>query len=99
MSKVKYKEALVRGTFSPSQAKEIISALFSSKIEMHSKSSFSKFIRTGSESKEDNSRRKELIESLKKLGELLDEKMDDKVRVKLNCPLELSFVKVSSKNS
>lgn len=87
-----YKEALIKGAFTQEKAKEILNTLFRSKIKMHSLTAFSSLIKTGSESPEDNSRKKELTESLEKLITSIDEIADPDTVIKLNCEVKMHFI-------
>lgn len=89
-----YKEALIKGVFSPEQAKQIICTLFGSKIQMHSDSAFSNWVKKGSRSAEDSSRRKELSESLHRLVKALETiKESPGEEVLLDCEVNMHFVK------
>lgn len=91
------KEALIKGVFSPEQAKEVLTTLFRSKIQMHSLSSFSAMIRTGKDSTTDNSRKQELSESLDRLMTSIKNNADSELDVKLDCVVKMEFVKRKSK--
>lgn len=89
-----YKEALIKGVFSPEQAKQVISTLFGSKIQMHSDSAFSNWVKKGSSSAEDSTRRKELSESLQRLVKALETINETSgEEVLLDCELKMRFVK------
>lgn len=90
--KVTGKEALIKGSFSPEQAKEIVNTLFRSKIQMHSLSSFSSLIQTGRDSHPDVNRRKELTESLERIVKAINEMADSGMNVKLSCDVKMEFV-------
>lgn len=87
------REALIKGVFTPDEAKEVLTTLFRSKIQMHSLSSFSSYIKTGTESHVDNSRKQELTESLEKLVKSIKEHTDPEIEVKLDCQVKMQFVK------
>lgn len=86
------KEALVKGVFAPEQAKEVITTLFQSKIQVHSLASFSSFVRTGSESKIDDRRKKELAESMERLLKAIIENNDSFIHVKIDCDVKIEFI-------
>lgn len=90
--KITSKEALIKGCFTPEQAKEILNTLFRSKIQMHSLSSFSSLIQTGRESHPDVNRQKELTESLTRLIKAINEMPDSGLNVKLDCDVRMEFV-------
>ncbi len=85
-------EHLIRGTFERERALEILSTLFTSKIQLHNVKTFNSFIRTGSESDEDNNRKTELKESLNRLKELIEKLTDDAHLVQLDCQVKLTVI-------
>jgi hypothetical protein len=89
-------EALVKGNFTADQAKEVLTTLFRSKIQMHNILSFGSLVRTGSESAEDNDRKKELAESLDRLLKVIKANADQDLYVKLDCMVKMKFVKRKS---
>lgn len=91
------KEALIKGVFTPEQAKEVLSTLFRSKIKMHSQSSFNSLIKTGQESDIDNSRKQELADSLDRLIKSIKTISDPELEVKLDCLVNMKFIKRKSK--
>lgn len=95
-------EPLIRGTFEPDRALEILSTLFTSKIQLHNVKTFNSFIRTGAESAEDNNRRMELKESLSRLKanlEALAEALAEAdCLIQLDCMVKLTVVNRTSNN-
>lgn len=85
-------EALIKGSFTKEQAQFIITTLFRSKIQMHSSESFSSLIRTGRESAEDNSRIRELNESLQRLMQVLNEIKDHNTMVKIDGLVSMEII-------
>ncbi|MGQ3015026.1 MAG: hypothetical protein ACT6QS_15050 [Flavobacteriales bacterium] len=88
-----YKEALIKGVFSPEQAREIIGTLFMSKIKMHTDAQFRNWVTSSSSSPEDSRRRQELTESLHTLLNALENlPAHGAEQVKLDCELKMTFV-------
>lgn len=90
--KTTHKEALIKGIFTPEQAREVLTTLFRSKIQMHTLSSFSTYVKTGKESGVDNTRKQELIGSLERLVKSLQTMNDPELDVKLDCMVKMEFV-------
>lgn len=91
-------EPLIRGTFEPDRALEILSTLFTSKIQLHNVKTFNSFIRTGAESAEDNNRRMELKESLSRLKANLEALAEADCLIQLDCMVKLTVVNRTSNN-
>ncbi|MFN8416680.1 MAG: hypothetical protein U0U66_10135 [Cytophagaceae bacterium] len=83
-------EWLVKGVFTPSQAKEVVTELFTAKIKMHSNASFKLLIKSGKESVEERSRVKELQASLVRLLQLINEHPNE--YIKLDGVLKMEFI-------
>lgn len=96
--KTMVKEPLIKGVFTPEQANEVLSALFRKKIQMHSLSSFSNYIKKGKESRIENSRQQQLTESLERLVNCMKTITDPELKVMLDCVVKMKFVKRKSKS-
>lgn len=67
----KMTEPLIKGTFTPDEAREILNTLFRSKIHMHGVSTFSSLIREGAEAPGHNERMEELKASIARINAYL----------------------------
>jgi hypothetical protein len=88
-------EWLVKGVFTPSQAKEVVTELFTAKIKMHSNTSFKLLIRSGKESIEERSRVKELQISLERMLQLIHEHPNQ--NIKLESLIKMEFIEAADK--
>jgi hypothetical protein len=84
MMKTIEKQSLIKGTFEPDAAKEILYALFSSKIKHHNISAFGISIRTGKESTWDRNRMEELKASLEYLNKAIEEARVNDLQLVIN---------------
>jgi dihydroorotase len=86
-------EPLIKGSFEAERAIEILSTLFTSKIQLHNVKTFNSFIRTGTESIEDNSRKVELKNSLARLQSEIASINEDEFLIHLDCQVKLTAIK------
>lgn len=91
MIKTIEKQSLIRGTFDPHDAKEILYALFSSKIKHHNISAFGLNIRTGKESPWDRNRMEELKASLDFLNKVIEEAKENDLQLVINCEVKIKM--------
>lgn len=91
MIKTIEKQSLIKGTFEPQDAKEIVYALFSSKIKYHNLSAFSISIRTGKESPWDRNRMEELKTSLEYLNKAIEEAKLNDLQLVINCDVKIKL--------
>jgi hypothetical protein len=83
MMKTIEKQSLIKGTFEPDAAKEILYALFSSKIKHHNISAFGISIRTGKESTWDRNRMEEL--------KAIEEARVNDLQLVINCDVNIKL--------
>ncbi|MEZ4800961.1 MAG: hypothetical protein R2809_14545 [Flavobacteriales bacterium] len=84
-------EPLIKGTFTPDEAREILNTLFRSKIHMHGVSTFSSLIREGTEAPEHNERMEELKSSISRINEYLSQ-LKLTQELKIECYVEINEV-------
>ena len=84
-------QSLIKGTFEPQAAKEILYALFSSKIKHHNLSAFGISIRTGKESPWDRNRMEELKASLEFLNKVIEEAKENDLQLVINCDVKIKL--------
>lgn len=82
------KEPLIKGSFTPQEANEMLNKLFSSKIHMHGVASFSSLIREGTECEQDNDRIKELKSSIENIKNHLSQ-LPPHTKVRVSCDVIL----------
>lgn len=85
-------EALIKGFFTPDEAREVLSTLFRSKIHMHSLESFSTLVKAGYEPEEHKQRIKELSESLERLLNAVRLASDSNLNLRIDCAVKIGFV-------
>ncbi|WP_159800461.1 hypothetical protein [Flavobacterium sp. MK4S-17] len=71
--KAPQKFVLIDGTFTPAEAKEIITNLLEFKIQFHSRENFSSEIRQGKEDKKSLQRKEQLVETKRKFSDFISE--------------------------
>lgn len=84
-------ESLIKGYFDKETAIDILTTLFESKIHLHNVKTFNRFIRTGSASPEDSSRKVELKLSLERLLELLQKIDSNHQTIQIDCEVVLTL--------
>lgn len=89
-------QPLVKGYFSPADAKEIILALFTSKIQFHNNSAFGMEEKTGIRADHHRRRASELSNSLKLLLNHLEKSKETEAVVKIDCLVNMAIVKQHS---
>jgi hypothetical protein len=83
---------LVKGTFSPEDAKEITSHLISEKINFHEKKSFSNKIRFGEIDENSQVRIKELNQSRTSINELIDQAREQGKTLKIESTITIELI-------
>ncbi|MDZ7716384.1 MAG: hypothetical protein U5J95_09255 [Balneolaceae bacterium] len=83
---------LVEGTFTPSEAKEVLMSLINSKISFHNLKNLRSYERSGSEDKESKKRITELEKMRKKLLTILKDTDKNGVSVKIESQINIEFL-------
>ena len=91
------KQSLIKGSFEPDDAKELLSNLFRNKINYHTISAFGINIRTGQESPRDRTRIEELKYSLDYLINIIEAAKRDNMQLVINCDVKIKLKSKSNK--
>lgn len=83
---------LIDGSFTPSEARSILYALITSKINFHSTESFGISVRTSGDTSFHEKRIKQLAQNNKDVKELMDYAEDNKFRLKINGVIEIQLM-------
>jgi hypothetical protein len=82
---------LIKGTFTPDEAREILLQLLDSKINFHNRKNFSSRERSGKPDADSEQRLKYLTESRKKLRTLLSKSTGEEKSVTINSIIEINI--------
>lgn len=85
-------EVLIKGEFSPEEAKEIINHLFLEKINFHGVKSFSKKIRFGEEDNRSEERIIELKQSQAVLNKFIEAAREQGISVKIESSVSIELL-------
>ncbi len=85
------KQSLIKGSFEPDDAKEILFNLFGNKISYHNISAFGINIRTGKDSPRDRNRAEELKRSLDYLSLVIEEAKKKNMQLVINCDVKIKL--------
>lgn len=83
---------LIKGTFKPDHANEILSKIFSDKIHFHEVKNFSSQIRHGKDNKVSVKRIPELKESMEKLSEIIDHAKKNKKKFVISSDVKIELI-------
>ncbi|MEO8761674.1 MAG: hypothetical protein ABI388_09605 [Bacteroidia bacterium] len=87
------KQSLIKGSFEPDDAKEILCDFFRSKINYHNISAFGIHVRTGRDSLLDKNRVKELKQSLNYLNKIIKEAKKNNMKLTIICDVKIKLKK------
>lgn len=82
---------LIKGLFTPREALEILTNIYSGKIQFHELKNFSSKIRLGKEDKNSKTRVAELKKSLKEIQSLLNDSKVKKSKIRIESVLTVGF--------
>jgi len=85
------KESLIKGSFDKETAIDVLTTLFESKIHLHNVKTFNRFIRTGSPSPEDSTRKTELKLSIDRLLEVIQKIDLSQQSIQIDCEVVLTI--------
>ena len=85
------KQSLIKGSFEPDDAKEILGNLFRNKINHHNVSAFSIDVRTGQDSPIDRTRVQELKTSIDYLNKVIEEAKTKNKQLVINCDVKIKL--------
>lgn len=88
----KKKLVLIHGEFSPTEAKQILTSIFSSKIQFHELRNFSSMERLGKEDKLSIKRIPQLKKSLIQIEKAVEKSRKQNKRVKIESEITISLI-------
>lgn len=83
---------LIDGEFKPSEARSILFALITSKINFHSMESFGITVRTSGDNSFHEKRIKELAQTNRDVRDLMDYAEENKFRLRINGVIEIKLI-------
>ncbi|MDZ7660580.1 hypothetical protein [Fodinibius sp.] len=82
---------LIKGTFTPSEAKEVLVSLISSKISFHNKKNLRSYELNGKENQESKNRIKEFKKIRSKLLKIFENIDDSEMSIKIDSQISIEF--------
>ncbi|MDZ7682663.1 MAG: hypothetical protein U5J63_13360 [Fodinibius sp.] len=82
---------LIKGTFAPSEAKEVLMSLINSKISFHNMKNLRSYEHNGSQDQESKQRTKELKKTRKHLLTILENAENDGNSVRIESQIKIEF--------